>query len=209
MLPGWLARNNFPSGSKDLTIRGYYTATRIYDFISADNSGRVFTVNEGKSLTLIGINVTNGAADKGAGVYVSEGATLNANNVNFFENVATYRGGAIYSEGTVNVDTAVFDKNDITFRSSNDDNGGAAIYNLNGVLNVNHANITNSVKDIVIRNGNAGDLLVGVVVTTGETLIQNSYFANNTGSWGGAISSLGYNPYWNKYALAPLGILRA
>ena len=52
--------------------------------------------------------------------------------------------------------------------------------------------LTNNLKDIVIRNGNAGDLLVGVVVTSGETLIEGSYFANNAGSWGGAISSLGY-----------------
>ena len=179
---------------KEITVTGYYSSyyKRIDTVINANNDGRVFNVAEGKTLTLNAINITNGAAEKGAGIYVSEGATLNANNVNFLNNVAEKRGGAIYSEGTVNVDAAVFDGNDITFRTKNDDNGGAAIYNLNGVLNVNNANITNNLKDIVIRNGNAGDLLVGVVVTSGETTIQNSYFANNTGSWGGAISSLGY-----------------
>lgn len=179
---------------KEITVTGYYSSyyKRIDTVINANNDGRVFNVAEGKTLTLNAINITNGAAEKGAGIYVSEGATLNANNVNFLNNVAEKRGGAIYSEGTVNIDTAIFDGNDITFRTKNDDNGGAAIYNLNGVLNLNNANITNNLKDIVIRNGNAGDLLVGVVVTSGETTIQNSYFANNTGSWGGAISSLGY-----------------
>ena len=179
---------------KEITVTGYYSSyyKRIDTVINANNDGRVFNVAEGKTLTLNAINITNGAAEKGAGIYVSEGATLNANNVNFLNNVAEKRGGAIYSEGTVNIDTAIFDGNDITFRTKNDDNGGAAIYNLNGVLNLNNANITNNLKDIVIRNGNAGDLLVGVVVTSGEATIQNSYFANNTGSWGGAISSLGY-----------------
>ena len=173
---------------KAVTINGAENA----NIINGSDLARLFKVTDGGALTLNGVTIANAKADKGAGVYVESGATLNANNVNFTENVAKYRGGAIYSEGTVNVDTAVFDKNDITFRAANDDNGGAAIYNLNGILNVDHANITNSVKDIVIRNGNAGDLLDGVVITTGETLIQNSYFANNTGSWGGAISSLGY-----------------
>ena len=166
--------------------------------ISGSDTARLFHVAEGKTLTLNNVTLTEAKADKGAAVYVDAGAALNANNVNFTDNTATYRGGAIYSEGTVNVDTAVFDGNDITFRTKNDDNGGAAIYNLNGVLNVNKANITSNLKNIVIRNGNAGDLLVGVVVSSGETTITDSYFANNTGSWGGAISSLGYlnsNPY--------------
>ena len=166
--------------------------------ISGSDTARLFHVAEGKTLTLNDVTLTEAKADKGAAVYVDAGAALNANNVNFTDNTATYRGGAIYSEGTVNVDTAVFDGNDITFRTKNDDNGGAAIYNLNGVLNVNKANITNNLKNIVIRNGNAGDLLVGVVVSSGETTVTDSYFANNTGSWGGAISSLGYlnsNPY--------------
>ena len=142
-------------------------------------------------------NFTNNSADYGGAIEFAF-ASAEISNSNFTDNTAVYRGGAIYSESTLNVDHCVFDKNDITFRTRNDDNGGAAIYNLNGTLTINNTNITNSVKDIVIRNGNAGDLLVGVVVTSGDTLINNSYFANNTGSWGGAISSLGYmnnNPY--------------
>ena len=63
---------------------------------------------------------------------------------------------------------SIIDSNDVTFRSANDDNGGAAIYNLNGLLHIENTNITNNLKDIVIRNGNAGDLLVGVLVTSGE-----------------------------------------
>jgi len=159
--------------------------------ISGSNAARIFNVTSGK-LTLNDVTLTNGLSDYGGAIYVSAGASLDAQDVELYNNTAVYRGGAIYSEGTVTVENTKFDGNDITFRTKNDDNGGAAIYNLKGVLNIIDSTITNNLKDIIIRNGNAGDLLVGVVVTTGETLITGSYFANNTGSWGGAISSLGY-----------------
>ena len=159
--------------------------------ISGSNVARIFNITNA-NLTLLNVTICDAKADKGAGVYVNKNSTLMAKNVNFINNTATYRGGAIYSEGKVSVVSSVFDSNDITFRVSNNDNGGAAIYNLNGILTVTNVNVTNNLKDIVIRNGNAGDLLVGVVVTSGETLIEGSYFANNAGSWGGAISSLGY-----------------
>ncbi|MBR4447797.1 beta strand repeat-containing protein, partial [Methanobrevibacter sp.] len=178
---------------KNLTIIGYANSKRVIStYLDADNSGRIFAVNDGATLTLNNIILKNGNAEKGGAVYVEAANGFIAKTVDFINNTAVYRGGAIYSEGSVNVDNSVFDSNDITFRTRNDDNGGAAIYNLNGDLTISNTNITNNLKDIVIRNGNAGDLLVGVVVTSGDTLITDSYFANNTGSWGGAISSLGY-----------------
>ncbi len=177
----------------DVTIIGTTTSKgAINTVIDADNDGRIFSINDGADVTLDTLILKNGNAEKGAAVYVEAGNVLAVNKVNFIDNTAVYRGGAIYSEGTVNVANSLFDGNDITFRTKNDDNGGAAIYNKNGVLSIVDSNITNNLKDIVIRNGNAGDLLVGVVVTSGETVIKGSYFANNTGSWGGAISSLGY-----------------
>ena len=160
--------------------------------ISGSDVARLFHVAADADLTLKNATLINAKADKGAAVYVENAGQFEAYNVTFFNNTATYKGGAVYSEGSVNIVDSVFDSNDITFRTANDDNGGAAVYNYNGVLSIVDSNITNNLKDIVIRNGNAGDLLVGVVVTSGETVIRSSYFANNTGSWGGAISSLGY-----------------
>ena len=160
--------------------------------ISGSDVARLFYVAADADLTLKNATLINAKADKGAAVYVENAGQFEAYNVTFFNNTATYKGGAVYSEGSVNIVDSVFDSNDITFRTANDDNGGAAVYNYNGVLSIVDSNITNNLKDIVIRNGNAGDLLVGVVVTSGETVIRGSYFANNTGSWGGAISSLGY-----------------
>ncbi|MDO5832030.1 MAG: hypothetical protein Q4Q14_04245, partial [Methanobrevibacter sp.] len=125
---------------KDLTITGYYSSyyKRIDTELNADNDGRIFNVDNGAALTLNSIVLKNGNAEKGGAVYVNEDATLNTNNVEFIDNTAVYRGGAVYSEGTVNVDNSVFDKNDITFRTANDDNGGAAIYNMKGTLNIAH-----------------------------------------------------------------------
>jgi predicted outer membrane repeat protein len=176
----------------DVTIRGYANKGVISSYLDAANSGRIFSVNDGATLTVDTLILKNGNAEKGGAIYVESANALVVKNSELIDNVATYRGGAIYSEGTVIVNNTKLDGNDITFRTKNDDNGGAAIYNLNGVLIIIDSTITNNLKDIVIRNGNAGDLLVGVVVTSGETVITGSYFANNTGSWGGAISSLGY-----------------
>lgn len=45
---------------------------------------------------------------------------------------------------------------------------------------------------MVIRDNNVGDLVDGVVVATGYTKISKSYFRNNSGCYGGAVTSLGY-----------------
>ena len=179
--------------NKDISIEG---ANGVK--ICGNDLARVFKVTNNAKLTLDYLDICDGAAEKGAGIYVEAGASLNANIVFFLDNVAVYRGGAVYSEGTVNINNSIIRGNDITFRTSSDDNGGAAVYNLNGVLNIEGSVIEKNLKDIVIRDGNNGDLLVGVVVTSGETTIKDTWFKNNTGSWGGAISSLGYlneNPY--------------
>ncbi|HJJ02818.1 MAG TPA: Ig-like domain repeat protein [Methanobrevibacter smithii] len=79
------------------------------------------------------------------------------------------------------------------FRSQNIDNGGAAIYADNGAsLLISNSQIINNHKNMVIRDNNVGDLVDGVVVATGYTKISKSYFRNNSGCYGGAVTSLGY-----------------
>ena len=160
--------------------------------IDGGSTIRIFHVTEGATLTIKDAILTKGNASKGGAVFVDANAILNIDSVDFINNIAVYRGGAIYSEGTVNVDHALFEENDISYRLANDDNGGAAIYNLNGILNILHSRIINNIKNYVARNGSDGDLFNGTVSTSGETLIADSYFANNPGSWGGAIAAMGY-----------------
>ena len=184
-------KDNFANGiliNKDLTITGYYYKD-ILAKIDAAKYSRIFNVVDGATLTLNKIILSNGNADKGAGVYVDEGASLVVNVVKFINNTAVTRGGAIYSEGNVAVNKAIFDGNDVTFRSKNVDNGGAAIYALGGKLTVADSNFTNNLKDYVVRgtDGKTGDLINAIITTSAVTEITGSRFVNNSGCYGGAI----------------------
>ena len=146
-------------------------------------------------MTLINANPvsdSSGIVSNGGAVYF-DGSTLIVNNVNFKNNMVYKYGGAIYTTGTCIVDSSVFDGNDVQFRSQNIDNGGAAIYADNGAsLLISNSQIINNHKNMVIRDNNVGDLVDGVVVATGYTKISKSYFRNNSGCYGGAVTSLGY-----------------
>ena len=139
--------------SKDISI-----VSRGGNFkIDANNKGGIFKINPGVSVFISGLTLVNGNSDYGAAIYnegdlVVDGCTLYANNASekggaiynvatldvsdstFTDNTATYRGGAIYNEGNLKVTESTFDSNDISYRAKNDDNGGAAIYNLNGEM---------------------------------------------------------------------------
>ena len=169
--------------------------------IDANGHGSIFVVKDSSvtltlnDLTLINANPvsdSSGIVSNGGAVYF-DGSTLIVNNVNFKNNMVYKYGGAIYNTGTCIVDSSVFDGNDVQFRSQNIDNGGAAIYADNGAsLFISNSQIINNHKNMVIRDNNVGDLVDGVVVATGYTKISKSYFRNNSGCYGGAVTSLGY-----------------
>ena len=169
--------------------------------IDANGHGSIFVVKDSSvtltlnDLTLINANPvsdSSGIVSNGGAVYF-DGSTLIVNNVNFKNNTVYKYGGAIYTTGTCIVDSSVFDGNDVQFRSQNIDNGGAAIYADNGAsLLISNSLIINNHKNMVIRDNNVGDLVDGVVVATGYTKISKSYFRNNSGCYGGAVTSLGY-----------------
>ena len=169
--------------------------------IDANGHGSIFVVKDSSvtltlnDLTLINANPvsdSSGIVSNGGAVYF-DGSTLIVNNVNFKNNNVYKWGGAIYTTGTCIVDSSVFDGNDVQFRSQNIDNGGAAIYADNGAsLLISNSQIINNHKNMVIRDNNVGDLVDGVVVATGYTKISKSYFRNNSGCYGGAVTSLGY-----------------
>ena len=169
--------------------------------IDANGHGSIFVVKDSSvtltlnDLTLINANPvsdSSGIVSNGGAVYF-DGSTLIVNNVNFKNNTVYKCGGAIYTTGTCIVDSSVFDGNDVQFRSQNIGNGGAAIYADNGAsLLISNSQIINNHKNMVIRDNNVGDLVAGVVVVTGYTKISKSYFRNNSGCYGGAVTSLGY-----------------
>ena len=154
--------------------------------IDAKNLGRIFSIGEGFTVTLTNATLINGKADKGGAIYNDGSLTLS--DVKLSDNAADSYGGAVFNNGELVVSDSVFDSNDIVNRgSASVDYGGAAIYNwYDGVLTVSGSNFTNNIK-----NYKNGDRLVGAVATIGDATISDSYFINNAGRWGGAISASG------------------
>ena len=155
--------------------------------ISAEDLGRIFSIGEGFTVTLTNATLINGKADNGGAIYNDGSLTLS--DVKLSDNAADSYGGAVFNNGHLVVSDSVFDSNDIVNRgSASVDYGGAAIYNwYDGVLTVSGSNFTNNIK-----NYKNGDRLVGAIATIGDATISDSYFVNNTGRWGGAISTAGY-----------------
>ena len=154
--------------------------------IDAKNLGRIFSIGEGFTVTLTNATLINGKADKGGAIYNDGSLTLS--DVKLSDNSADSYGGAVFNNGHLVVCNSVFDSNDIVNRgSASVDYGGAAIYNwYDGVLTVSGSNFTNNIK-----NYKNGDRLVGAVATIGDATISDSYFVNNAGRWGGAITTSG------------------
>ena len=154
--------------------------------IDAKNLGRIFSIGEGFTVTLTNATLINGKADKGGAIYNDGSLTLS--DVKLSDNAADSYGGAVFNNGHLVVSDSVFDSNDIVNRgSASVDYGGAAIYNwYDGVLTVSGSNFTNNIK-----NYKNGDRLVGAIATIGDATISDSYFVNNAGRWGGAITTSG------------------
>ena len=154
--------------------------------IDAKNLGRIFSIGEGFAVTLTNATLINGKAVEGGAIYNDGSLTLS--DVKLSDNAADSYGGAVFNNGHLVVCNSVFDSNDIVNRgSASVDYGGAAIYNwYDGVLTVSGSNFTNNIK-----NYKNGDRLVGAVATIGDATISDSYFVNNAGRWGGAITTSG------------------
>ena len=155
--------------------------------ISAEDLGRIFSIGEGFTVTLTNATLINGRATEGGAIYNDGSLTLS--DVKLSDNAADSYGGAVFNNGHLVVSDSVFESNDIVNRgSASVDYGGAAIYNwYDGTLTVSGSNFTNNIK-----NYKNGDRLVGAIATIGDATISDSYFVNNTGRWGGAISTAGY-----------------
>ncbi|CDF29603.1 chlamydial polymorphic outer membrane protein repeat-containing domain protein [Methanobrevibacter smithii CAG:186] len=157
--------------------------------INANNLGRIFNVTStADKLNIYNANLINGNADIGGAIYNT--GSVYAYNTNFINNTAATMGGAVFNNGTLTIQKCIVDNNDITKRTSSDseDYGGAAIYNWYGsTLFIKNSTISNNLK-----NYKNGDYVVGAVTSLGKTIIsQNSYFVNNSGRWGGAITTSG------------------
>ena len=155
---------------------------------TAEDAGAVY--NEGDNSVVGNSTFVNNTATSIGGAIINNGKLV-VDNSAFEDNAANYYGGAIFNWDDLQVTNSAFDGNDILVRNiramDNVDHGGAAIYNWkNGKLDISKSNFTNNIKNY--KNGN---LLVGAVATIGDATISDSYFVNNSGRWGGALSVMG------------------
>ena len=157
--------------------------------INANNLGRIFNVTStADKLNIYNANLINGNADIGGAIYNT--GSVYAYNTAFKDNTAATMGGAVFNKGTLKIQKCIVDSNDIIKRTSSasEDYGGAAIYNwYDSTLFIKNSTISNNLK-----NYKNGDYVVGAVTSLGKTEIsENSYFVNNSGRWGGAITTSG------------------
>ena len=167
---------------------GFVVGNSTFANNTAEDAGAVY--NEGDNSVVGNSTFVNNTATSIGGAIINNGKLV-VDNSAFEDNAANYYGGAIFNWDDLQVTNSAFDGNDILVRNiramDNVDNGGAAIYNWkNGKLDISKSNFTNNIKNY--KNGN---LLVGAVATIGDATISDSYFVNNSGRWGGALSVMG------------------
>ena len=169
--------------------RGFVVGNSTFANNTATSKGGAI-YNYGIGFVVGNSTFVNNTATSIGGAILNNGKLV-VDNSAFEDNAANYYGGAIFNWDDLQVTNSAFDGNDILVRNiramDNVDHGGAAIYNWkNGKLDISKSNFTNNIK-----NYKNGDRLVGAVATIGDATISDSYFVNNSGRWGGALSVMG------------------
>ncbi len=208
----------FPSGAQTITIATNGTLTIAhsvtltgpanqtvaidggYNPMTQMGGVRIFDVTGATTFTVNNLTIQHGnAPDDGGGVRVASASTLVATHCTFTANAASARGGAIYGDavlatgtgGTVTVADSIFTSNTVLGGTAND--GGGAIYILNGLLSVTNSAFTGNTAP---GNNNGNDPEGGAIhiqesdrtVSAPAITITGGSFANNNAADGGAIS---------------------
>ena len=191
--------------NKSLTLRGGFTTTNWVTpdpdqnptIIDAQGAGRVIYVPNAVTATVVGLHLTNGSADFGAGVYnENEAGALIVEDCQIYENEATggggvasngtliLRGSRVYSNttglfggGGVNVleGTALIEDNRIFGNTETSASTGG------GIQVSNDPGITAMIQRNVIF-GNVTSHGGGVVVLNGDVTLANNLIYDNTAS---------------------------
>lgn len=161
---------------KNLTISSMSSEA----IIDAESISRIFTVQAGCRLTLIGLTLINGyeSSESGGSIYNYNGE-LNLINVRIEKSRSEQYGGAISSMGTLNIENSNFNNNSaLQF--------GGTIFNW-GAMDVKDSNFTNST--ITAESTTA---IGGGIFTNGTSNFFNCNFRNNYAQYSsGAISCYG------------------
>ena len=162
--------------AEDTAINGL--ALDPYVILSGGGGEQIFGVNNGVTLSLRGMDLSDGYAGGGGGDL--GGAILNYGNlivdkVNFSNNTAEGFGGAIYNSGGASlfVQTSTFTLNTAADANNITLNGGGAIASFSGSVIVRTSDFDGNTTD-----GNGG----AIYLDGGINLLETSTFRNNTAS---------------------------
>jgi CSLREA domain-containing protein len=174
-----LLGSTLPAIDDDLTIDGSGQSVTV----SGNNAVRVMIVSPSKALHLQRLNVADGAAPNGGGVY--NFGTLTVTNSTFSNNSAAGLGGGIYNDNdfgaTVNITGSTF--------AGNSAREGGGVYNDKATLTVTDSTFSgNSTSSSSLLTNGGG----GVFNNEGTLTVTGSIFANNSAGASGVAGGV-----WN------------
>jgi predicted outer membrane repeat protein len=195
------------TGNKAITIGrsiSIFGESQEGTIINAENSGRIFTINSGCTVTIQNLTLRNGNAQYASAIH--DLGTLTVTNCTFTANTVT--GGT--GSGALNVDHGTLTVNDCTFTNNISNNSGAlnnyygvlvtvnnCIFTNNaavagGAINNDHSTMTVTNCTFIGNNATSSTASGGAVNNAYGTLtINNSTFTNNNArfSYGAAINN--------------------
>jgi CSLREA domain-containing protein len=139
--------------------------------ISGNNVTRVFLLSDAGSLSITNLQITQGRASFGAGIFARNFTTLTLNNIGLSSNTATTSGGAIYQESGV-----------LTISNSRISNNTAAVFGAGIMMTNSNATLTDAIIEFNNSSDTGGGIYCGLQSILNMTRIRmNNNSATNVG----------------------------
>ncbi len=176
----WLGDLFRPPNSGSLTIDGGEGGVTI----DAGGQSSVMSIESG-TVTLTGLNFTNGYASLGGGIMIWDPATVTLKNSLVSDNYATNGGGGIYCAGVLMMSDTV-----IEYNESRDTGGGLHVY---GGYGGSFAAINSNFSDNAARSAGGGLFNEGAEVMLIDPIVEYNTASNGGGiyNYGGDLSITG------------------
>jgi PAP2 superfamily protein len=165
---------------KDLIFQGIGPANTIID---GGITGRVFTVNNEMTATLMDLTVTGGVADSGGGIYTDGGSLIIQGSI-VANNTAVSAGGGVYAySGNVTITDSTISNNQVSVFSNNDalaDAAGGGLYIHSGTVTINNSIIMGNRASADTCNATPANAYGGGIYTqTGSVTINDTTISGN------------------------------
>ncbi len=175
----------FIRGNVTLTGPVTLAGSGVFDPPGDNHDSRLLRVASGGMLNLVALNIANGFTSGGGGAILGDNnSTINTAGVSFIGNAAYGDGGAIYSNGSVNILATNFSANQALGKhpangqaNPNTGHGGAIYISGSGSLNIALSNLS---ANTASKSG--GGVYVGQSTTA--TISDNNFAANVAGGGG-------------------------